>query len=125
MNRSPIEMTINEDAFGDTGASPAAVATAEDYLALSVILITVLHELPLEGISTIVPMLIAIDRDAGQILIQTPGATNHSFLAERRRACKEVVCCAWKEIAAHYSIYELSNTIEQASPDVDLSEQDD
>ena len=125
MNRSPFEMTINEDVSGDTGASPAAVATAEDYLALSAILSTVLHELPLEGISTIVPMLIAIDRDAGQILIPTPGATNNAFLAERRRACKEVVCCAWKEIAAHYSIYELSNTIGQASPDVESTEQDD
>ena len=107
-------MPIDEDVSGDADTSPVAVATAEDYLALSVILSTVLHELPLEGISTIVPMLIAIDRDAGQILI--PGASDNAFLAERRRACKEVVCCAWKEIAAHYTISELFNTIEQASP---------
>lgn len=117
MNRPTFNETISEDTSGDAGSS-TAVATAQDYLALSVILSTVLHELPLEGISTIVPMLIAIDRDAGQILIPTPGETSNAFLAERRRACKEVVCCAWKEIAAHYSIHELSNTIEQASASV-------
>jgi hypothetical protein len=115
MNHTPFSGAISEDISGDTERAPTAVATAQDYLALSVILSTVLHELPLEGISTIVPMLIAIDRDAGQILIPTPGVKTNAFLAERRRACKEVVCCAWKEIAAHYSLLELSNTIDQVS----------
>jgi hypothetical protein len=114
MNHSTFGEPISEHPSmeGSTGDAQR-VATAYDYLALSVILVTALRVLPVEGVSTIVPMLIAIDNDAGHILVRQPNEEDNEYLSERRRACKELVCSAWREIASHYALRELSNTLEQ------------
>lgn len=114
MNHSTFGEPISEDPTTEANARGGeTVATAYDYLALSVILVTVLRVLPVEGVSTIVPMLIAMDNDAGQILVRPPNGDDNECLWERRRACKELVCSAWREIASHYSLHELLNTLEE------------
>jgi hypothetical protein len=116
INHSTLRETISEHPSMEASAGGAeTVATAYDYLALSVVLVTALRVLPVEGITTIVPMLIAIDSDAGHILVRQPNEEDDAYLSERRRACKEVVCSAWREIASHYTLHDLLKTIEQVS----------
>lgn len=117
MNGTAFGETITEHALVDKNET-RVVATPGDYLALSSIIDTTLHALPTESGISVIPMLIAIDNDAGRILVPRPNENDEDdeyFSMQRRRACKEVACSAWQEIATHYSIPELTNTVDQVS----------
>ncbi|KAJ9125268.1 hypothetical protein QFC22_000223 [Naganishia vaughanmartiniae] len=110
------EETITEHALVDDMDKAGDVATPGDYLALSSIIDITLDALPIESGIIVIPMLIAIDNDAGRILVPRPNENDEDdeyFSMQRRRACKEVVCSAWQGIASHYAISELLNTVDQ------------
>ncbi|KAJ9108922.1 hypothetical protein QFC21_000243 [Naganishia friedmannii] len=116
MNGVAFGETITEHALVDDRNETRVVATPGDYLALSSIIDTTLHALPIESGIIIIPMLIAIDNDAGRILVARSNDNDEDdefFSMQRRRACKEVACSAWQDIAMHYSISELLNTVDQ------------
>lgn len=116
MNGVAFGDTITEHVLADDKNEAKVVATPGDYLALSSIIDTTLQALPIHSSIVVIPMLIAIDNDAGRILVPRPNENDEDddyFSMQRRRACKEVVCSAWQEIATHYSISELSNTVDQ------------
>ncbi|KAJ9101931.1 hypothetical protein QFC19_005012 [Naganishia cerealis] len=116
LNGFALGETIAEHALAEDTNESMVVAAPEDYLALASIIETTLHALPIESGIIVIPMLIAIDNDAGQILVPRPSEDDEDdrhFSVQRRRACKEIVCAAWQEIATHYSMSELINTVEQ------------
>lgn len=92
------------------------VATPYDYSAILKILEEVYKAVPLSALSTGVPMLLALDADAGNDLIRRPGDENHgSWVLERRRAIRETVAFCWNRLGERWGIREIENLVNKVS----------
>lgn len=92
------------------------VATPYDYSAILKILEEVYKAVPLSALSTGVPMLLALDADAGNELIRKPGDENQgSWVLERRRAIRETVAFCWNRLGEQWGIREIEDMVNKVS----------
>lgn len=75
------------------------VATPHDYTAIQHILQELHRAVPSSALLSGAPMLLALDNDAGTLII-TPG--DQAWVAERRRACRESCALAWRSIGQYW-----------------------
>ena len=81
------------------------VATPYDFAAIVSILDKLFAAVPTAAMLTGVPMLLALDKDAGTELVRRPGdGRSGSWVLERKRAIREVVAITWRRIGEIYSI---------------------
>ena len=91
------------------------VATPFDFAAIIKILDELHAAVPVAALMTSVPMLFALDRDAGCELVRRPNdGRQDAWILERKRAIKEVVSITWRRLADRWgltSIVELANKV--------------
>ena len=86
-------------------SSPERVAGPLDYLIIKEVLLAALISTSRLSMIVISPMLLALDRDAGTVLVRKTHETrDHLFVAERRRACREVIHAIWLSLAERYEL---------------------
>lgn len=86
------------------------VATPFDYSAIIKILEELYKAVPLAATATGVPMLLALDADAGNELIRRPGLgdeRNGSWAVERRRAIRETIAFSWLRLGQQWGAQDL------------------
>lgn len=87
-----------------------------DYLIIQEVISTILETSPRAGLLIMTPMLLALDRDAGTVLVRKTHDTRENiFITERRRACRELVCHTWVEFAEQCQVKGLSEAIRDVS----------
>jgi hypothetical protein len=87
-----------------------------DYLIIQEVMSTVLEHSPRAGLLVMAPMLLALDRDAGTILVRkTHDSRENIFITERRRACRELVCFMWLELAEQGQLDGLAQAMREVS----------
>lgn len=95
---------------------PQNVAGPLDYLHIREIISALLQVVPGFMPTIVVPMLLALDRDAGTVLVRRSNdLRDNIFIAERRRACREVVVDAWSGIAREFGLDHLASYINEVS----------
>ena len=110
-NRHHSSSAVNQQGGGQIAEDTAGPL---DYLIIQEVISTVLDYLPQAGLLTIAPMLLALDRDAGTILVRkTHDARENIFINERRRACRELVCFTWLGLAEQCQVAGLAETIRE------------
>ncbi|KAL7423469.1 plasma membrane localization protein [Cryptotrichosporon argae] len=99
--------------------SPDAVATPFDY-AFLVALIGGLHAaVPAAALLTGAPMLLALDRDAGNELVRRAGdGRAGAYSLERKRAAREAVALAWRRIARRWGAAAAADAAARALADM-------
>jgi hypothetical protein len=86
------------------------VATPFDFAAILKILEELYRIVPLSAMISGVPMLLALDADAGNELIRRPGdGRNGAWVLERRRAIKETVVFAWKKLGQQWKLDQIGD----------------
>ncbi len=79
------------------------VAGPKDYAIIVEIIATLCQHVGAVATATGVPMLIALDRDAGMLVKRSQDRQENVYISERRRACKEVVLKAWMTFARRWN----------------------
>lgn len=93
------------------------VATPFDFSAILKVLEELYKAVPLSALSTGVPMLLALDADAGNELIRRPGdERTGSWVLERRRAIRETVAFCWLRISQQWGIQPVQDLANKVSP---------
>ena len=87
------------------------VATPGDYANLAAILGELGANVPSAALLTGVPMLLALDADAGTQLVRRPGETG-AWAMERKRAARELVCRAWVDLGRTWNLPSVSSQAE-------------
>jgi hypothetical protein len=81
------------------------VATPFDFAAIVRILDAFHRAVPAAALSTGVPMLLALDRDAGEELVRRPGdGRSGAWVVERKRCIREVVGVMWSRIGERWGV---------------------
>lgn len=92
------------------------VATPYDYSAILKVLEEVYKVVPLSSLTTGVPMLLALDADAGNELIRKPGdGNNGAWPLERRKAIRETVAFCWTRLGENWGIREIQDLANKVS----------
>jgi hypothetical protein len=93
------------------------VATPFDF-AVIIRIIDELHTaVPSAALITGVPMLLALDKDAGAELVRTAGdGRQGAWVLERKRSIREVVSICWKRLGDRWGIPELVEYANGVSP---------
>lgn len=92
------------------------VATPFDFAAILKILDDLHAILPVSALLSGAPMLLALDADAGNELIRTPGdGRSGAWVLERRRAIRETVVFIWRRIGDRWNISEISSLTNRVS----------
>ena len=96
-------------------ASYENVATPHDLAAILEILNTLHEMVPIAALVTAVPMLLALDHDAGLELVRRPGDERAgSWILERKRLIREILGHTWLQIGERWStvnIVRIANTV--------------
>jgi hypothetical protein len=93
-----LNSTVNLTSFDN-------VATPFDYAAIVIILDELHTAVPIAAVITGVPMLLALDRDAGAELIRRPGdGRAGAWVLERKRAIRETVALVWRRVAEWWGV---------------------
>jgi hypothetical protein len=101
-----------------SGTVAEEVAGPVDYLLIREVLNELLNIGSRIALIVVAPMLFALDRDAGSVLVRKPNDTRDNiFIHERRKACREVICWIWQRIAAKWDLRGLSESISKVSGD--------
>lgn len=84
------------------------VATPLDF-AVALRILDVIHMVvPVAALVTGTPMLLAVDRDAGNELVRRPGdGRAGAWVLERKRAIRELVSLVWRRIGDRWGIVEI------------------
>lgn len=86
------------------------VATPLDFAAALRILDAMHMVVPVAALVTGAPMLLAVDRDAGNELVRRPGdGRAGAWVLERKRAIRELVSLVWRRIADRWGIVEIDD----------------
>ncbi|OCF37807.1 protein EFR3 [Kwoniella heveanensis BCC8398] len=86
------------------------VATPLDFAAALKILDELYTLVPTTALMTGVPMLLALDKDAGNDLVRRPGdGRQGAWVLERKRAIRELVCLVWRRIGERWDAREVDN----------------
>lgn len=84
------------------------VATPLDFAAALRILDAMHTVVPVAALVTGTPMLLALDRDAGNELVRRPGdGRAGAWVLERKRAIRELVCLIWRRIGDRWGVAEI------------------
>ena len=84
------------------------VATPLDFAAIVRILDELHAAVPVAALSTCVPMLLALDRDAGTELVRRSGdGRAGAWVLERKRSIREVVALTWRRLGVRWGIDDL------------------
>jgi hypothetical protein len=95
-------------------SSPERVAGPLDYLIVKEVLLAALVSTSRLSIIVISPMLLALDRDAGTVLVRKIHENrDHLFVAERRRACREIIHATWLSLAERYELNGLKASLQE------------
>jgi hypothetical protein len=98
--------------------SSERVAGPLDYLIIKEVLSAALISTPRLSIVVILPMLLALDRDAGTVLVRKPhDARDNLFTAERRCACREIIYTTWLSLANQYELAGLKASLQEVCAD--------
>nr|P0CN37.1 RecName: Full=Protein EFR3 [Cryptococcus neoformans var. neoformans B-3501A] len=91
------------------------VATPLDFAAALRILDAMHMVVPVAALVTGAPMLLAVDRDAGNELVRRPGdGRAGAWVLERKRAIRELVSLVWRRIADRWGIVEIDDLANKA-----------
>ncbi|WVF72663.1 hypothetical protein IAT40_007481 [Kwoniella sp. CBS 6097] len=86
------------------------VATPLDFSAALKILDELYTLVPTAALMTGVPMLLALDKDAGNELVRRPGdGRQGAWVLERKRAIRELVCLVWRRIGERWDAKEVDD----------------
>ncbi|WVQ99870.1 hypothetical protein IAU59_007013 [Kwoniella sp. CBS 9459] len=84
------------------------VATPLDFAAALKVLDELYTLVPPAALMTGVPMLLALDKDAGNELVRRPGdGRQGAWVLERKRAIRELVCLVWRRIGERWDAREV------------------
>lgn len=98
---------------------PEDTASSLDYLFFREIVSALVEASPKACLVTATPMLLALDRDAGSTLVRRPQDNRENvFVSERRKACREVICSSWLDIAKFWNLKALSQGVHEVNPHV-------
>ncbi|WVN90193.1 uncharacterized protein L203_105429 [Cryptococcus depauperatus CBS 7841] len=91
------------------------VATPLDFSAVLRILDALHLVRPTIALQTGAPMLLALDKDAGNELIRKPGDERQgAWVVERKRAIRELVALLWRRIAERWGVVEVDQLANKA-----------
>ncbi|WVW85749.1 hypothetical protein I302_107787 [Kwoniella bestiolae CBS 10118] len=91
------------------------VATPLDFSSALSVLSEILDIQPLPALLTSVPMLLALDKDAGNELTRRPNdGRNGSWVTERKRGIRELVCLVWRDVGGRWGIREVEDIAQRA-----------
>ena len=91
-------------------ASFENVATPFDFAVIITILQELHNAVPHAALFTSVPMLLALDRDAGTELVRRPGdGRQGAWVVERKRSIREVLAIVWKRLGDKWGSQELTD----------------
>ncbi|WVR07413.1 hypothetical protein IAU60_004454 [Kwoniella sp. DSM 27419] len=91
------------------------VATPLDFSAALKILDDLHTLVPVPALLTGVPMLLALDRDAGNDLIRRPNdGRQGAWVLERKRAIRELVALVWRRIGDRWSVADVEHYANEA-----------
>ncbi|WRT68287.1 uncharacterized protein IL334_005263 [Kwoniella shivajii] len=91
------------------------VATPLDFAAALKILDELYTITPTPALITGTPMLLALDEDAGNELVRRPNdGRSGSWVLERKRAIRELVCLVWRRIGERWSCADVQNLAERS-----------
>jgi hypothetical protein len=86
------------------------VATPYDFASILKVLEEVFGAVPLAATLAGVPMLLALDADAGNELIRRPGdGRSGSWVLERKRAIREAIAFTWRRIGKQWDITQIED----------------
>jgi hypothetical protein len=81
------------------------VATPLDFAALVAIIDELHAAIPVAALVTGLPMLLALDKDAGMELVRRPGdGRSGAWVLERKRAIRESVAIVWRRVAERWGV---------------------
>jgi hypothetical protein len=93
------------------------VATPYDFASILKILEELHKAVPTAAMISGVPMLLALDTDAGNELIRRPGdGRSGAWVLERKRAIRETIVFTWKKIGQFWRIGQLEDLANTVSP---------
>jgi hypothetical protein len=93
------------------------VATPYDFAAILKILEELHKAVPVAAMVSGVPMLLALDTDAGNELIRRPGdGRSGAWVLERKRAIRETVVFTWKKVGQLWNLGQLQDLANTVSP---------
>lgn len=100
-----------------TGPLPSydQVATPFDYANILEIIKRLDAVAPVANLARGGPVLLAMDRHAGEKLIQQPGSDSGTYVLERKRAIRETVTWAWDMIARRWHLTEITALCKKVS----------
>jgi hypothetical protein len=96
------------------------VAGPKDYAIIVEVISAVASRMGVLGVTTGIPMLIALDNDAGALVKRSQDHRPNSYTSERRRACKEVVIRGWLSFARQWDATACENVITQVSTELTM-----
>lgn len=86
------------------------VATPFDFAVIVKIQYELHDAVPYAALFTGVPMLLALDRDAGTELVRRPGdGRQNAWVLERKRSIREVLALIWKRLGDRWGLQELAD----------------
>lgn len=95
------------------------VATPYDYASILKVMEVVHRAVPLAALSSGIPMLLALDADAGNELIRRPGdGRSGAWVLERRRAIRETVVFTWKKIGQQWDLSQVEGLANKVCRDL-------
>ncbi|KAK6910623.1 hypothetical protein I203_104655 [Kwoniella mangroviensis CBS 8507] len=91
------------------------VATPLDFSCALTILKEIFEIQPIPSLITSVPMLLALDKDAGNELTRRPNdGRNGSWVLERKRAIRELVCMVWKVVGEKWGVGQIQDIAQKS-----------
>jgi hypothetical protein len=92
------------------------VATPLDFAALVAILDELHAAIPVAALVTGLPMLLALDKDAGMELVRRPGdGRAGAWVLERKRAIRESVAIVWRRVAERWGVKSVEELVDKVS----------
>jgi hypothetical protein len=100
------------------------VATPFDFASILKILEEVHKAVPMAAMISGIPMLLALDTDAGNDLIRRPGdGRSGAWVLERKRAIRETIVFTWKTIGRQWNLSQLVDLANAVSHPLHLHDQ--
>jgi len=104
-----VSLPLNKLDSNLTVSSFENVATPFDFAVMIKILEEVHAAMPVAALFTGVPMLLALDRDAGVELVRRPGdGRGNAFVLERKRSIREVCAIIWRKLGDRWGVREIT-----------------
>ncbi len=111
-----VSLPLNRLNSAATLASFDNVATPFDFAAIVNVLDKLHAAVPVAALMTGVPMLLALDRDAGIELVRRPGdGRSGAWVLERKRSIREVVALTWRRLGERWAISSVTGSADKVS----------